>query len=125
MGGNVTFRKALQDRLNIIQPSQNQIREFLVKKPPSLTPKITVELSKQMGIKRKQTKNLQELSMASSTSLILGLSETAAVPWNRGLSRIRWFSRVYRSNRRHSQHSKRQRLRQQAVLPFGRILCHL
>merc|ERR1711915_444742 len=41
MGGNVTFRKALQDRLNIIQPSQNQIREFLVKKPPSLTPKIS------------------------------------------------------------------------------------
>jgi len=40
MGGDVTFRKALQDRLNLIQPSQTQIKDFLQQHPPSLTPKI-------------------------------------------------------------------------------------
>lgn len=40
MGGNVTFRKALQDRLNIIKPSQSQILSFIQKNPPSLTPRI-------------------------------------------------------------------------------------
>jgi len=40
MGGDVTFRKALQDRLNLIRPSQAQIQDFIVKHPPSLTPKI-------------------------------------------------------------------------------------
>ena len=42
MGGDVTFRKALQDRLNLIRPSQAQIQDFIVKHPPSLTPKIQV-----------------------------------------------------------------------------------
>ena len=41
MGGNVTFRKALQDRLNIIRPSQTQIRDF-AEHQPSLTPGIKV-----------------------------------------------------------------------------------
>jgi len=39
MGGNVTFRKALQDRLNIIRPSQTQIRDF-AERLPTLTPGI-------------------------------------------------------------------------------------
>jgi len=39
MGGNVTFRKALQDRLNIIRPSQTQIRDF-AEHQPTLTPGI-------------------------------------------------------------------------------------
>ena len=41
MGGNVTFRKALQDRLNIIRPSQTQIRDF-AERLPTLTPGIKV-----------------------------------------------------------------------------------
>ena len=41
MGGNVTFRKALEDRLDIIRPSQAQIREF-AKHPPTFTPGIKV-----------------------------------------------------------------------------------
>ena len=41
MGGNVTFRKALQDRLNIIRPSQTQIRDF-AEHQPTLTPGIKV-----------------------------------------------------------------------------------
>lgn len=40
MGGDVTFRKALQDRLNLIRPSQAQIGDFIDQHPPSLTPKI-------------------------------------------------------------------------------------
>ena len=42
MGGDVTFRKALQDRLNLIRQSQTQIRDFLDQNPPSLTSKIQV-----------------------------------------------------------------------------------
>jgi len=46
MGGNVTFRKALQDRLSLINPSQSQIKEFIAQHPPHLTPgiKTLVEL---------------------------------------------------------------------------------
>lgn len=40
MGGGVAFRKALEDRLNIIQPSQTQVRDFIAANPPSLTPGI-------------------------------------------------------------------------------------
>ena len=42
MGGNVTFRKALQDRLSLINPSQSQIKEFIAQHPPHLTPGIKV-----------------------------------------------------------------------------------
>lgn len=40
MGGGVTFRKALQDRLNLIRPSQSQIKDFQANNPPSLSPRI-------------------------------------------------------------------------------------
>lgn len=41
MNGNMDFRNALQLRLSIIQPSSGQIGDFLLQKPPKLTPKIT------------------------------------------------------------------------------------
>ena len=43
MGGSVTFRKALQDRLNLIRPSQSQIKDFQANNPPSLSPRIQVD----------------------------------------------------------------------------------
>ncbi|XP_061417942.1 phosphoserine phosphatase [Lethenteron reissneri] len=40
MGGGVSFRTALRERLNIIQPTCDQIAELLQVKPPQLTPGI-------------------------------------------------------------------------------------
>jgi phosphoserine phosphatase len=40
MGGSMTFQEALRRRLDIIKPSQNQIREFLRQKPSTLSPYI-------------------------------------------------------------------------------------
>lgn len=40
MGGAMTFQEALRRRLDIIKPSQSQIREFLMQKPSTLSPKI-------------------------------------------------------------------------------------
>lgn len=40
MGGSMTFQEALRRRLDIIKPSQRQIREFLTQKPSSLSPGI-------------------------------------------------------------------------------------
>lgn len=40
MGGSMTFQEALRRRLDIIKPSQRQIREFLATKPSSLSPGI-------------------------------------------------------------------------------------
>lgn len=40
MGGSMTFQEALRRRLDIIKPSQAQIREFLVQKPCTLSPRI-------------------------------------------------------------------------------------
>ncbi|XP_064621034.1 phosphoserine phosphatase-like isoform X2 [Lineus longissimus] len=46
MGGSVTFREALSERLKIIQPTRNQLSQFLESHPPKLTPgvKALVEL---------------------------------------------------------------------------------
>ena len=38
MGGGVSFREALRARLDIIRPSRRQVRDFLVQRPPVLTP---------------------------------------------------------------------------------------
>jgi phosphoserine phosphatase len=38
MGGSMTFQEALRRRLDIIKPSQRQIREFLRLKPCTLSP---------------------------------------------------------------------------------------
>lgn len=40
MGGAMTFQEALRRRLDIIKPSQSQIREFLMQRPSTLSPKI-------------------------------------------------------------------------------------
>lgn len=40
MGGTMTFQESLKLRLDIIKPSMQQIKEFLLTKPPSLTPGI-------------------------------------------------------------------------------------
>lgn len=40
MGGSMTFQEALRRRLDIIKPSQRQIREFLAQRPSSLSPGI-------------------------------------------------------------------------------------
>jgi len=40
MGGSMTFQEALRRRLDIIKPSQKQIRDFLAQKPCTLSPGI-------------------------------------------------------------------------------------
>ncbi|KAL8603481.1 hypothetical protein ACOMHN_038622 [Nucella lapillus] len=40
MGGTVTFREALSERLKILQPSLQQVQDFLASKPPQLSPGI-------------------------------------------------------------------------------------
>lgn len=40
MGGSMTFQEALRRRLDIIKPSQSQIRQFLMEKPSTLSPHI-------------------------------------------------------------------------------------
>ncbi|XP_070499744.1 phosphoserine phosphatase isoform X2 [Chironomus tepperi] len=40
MGGSMTFQEALRRRLDIIKPTQSQIRQFLVEKPSTLSPHI-------------------------------------------------------------------------------------
>lgn len=40
MGGSMTFQEALRRRLDIIKPSQRQIRDFLLQKPSTLSPGI-------------------------------------------------------------------------------------
>ncbi|CAG9857332.1 unnamed protein product [Phyllotreta striolata] len=40
MSGNMTFRESLKRRLDILRPSQLDIKEFLKTKPPTLTPGI-------------------------------------------------------------------------------------
>lgn len=40
MKGSMTFQEALRLRLNIIQPTQQQIREFLKSRPSTLSPGI-------------------------------------------------------------------------------------
>lgn len=40
MGGSMTFQEALRRRLDIIKPSQKQIRDFLGQKPSTLSPGI-------------------------------------------------------------------------------------
>lgn len=38
MGGAMTFQEALRRRLDIINPSQKQIKEFVKKHPSTLSP---------------------------------------------------------------------------------------
>lgn len=38
MTGTMTFQEALKLRLDIIQPTIQQIKDFLKKSPPTLTP---------------------------------------------------------------------------------------
>lgn len=40
MKGSMTFQEALRLRLNIIQPSQQQIKDFLLQHPSTLSPGI-------------------------------------------------------------------------------------
>lgn len=40
MGGAMTFQEALRRRLDIIKPTQSQIRQFLMEKPSTLSPRI-------------------------------------------------------------------------------------
>ncbi|KAG5677896.1 hypothetical protein PVAND_007613 [Polypedilum vanderplanki] len=40
MGGAMTFQEALRRRLDIIKPTQSQIRQFLLEKPSTLSPRI-------------------------------------------------------------------------------------
>lgn len=40
MGGSMTFQEALRRRLDIIKPSQRQIRDFLRQRPSTLSPGI-------------------------------------------------------------------------------------
>lgn len=40
MGGSMTFQEALRLRLNIIRPTQQQIRDFLKAQPSTLSPGI-------------------------------------------------------------------------------------
>lgn len=40
MGGSMTFQEALRRRLDIIRPTQSQIRQFLMEKPSTLSPHI-------------------------------------------------------------------------------------
>ncbi|KAL7046350.1 hypothetical protein ACKWTF_002549 [Chironomus riparius] len=40
MGGSMTFQEALRRRLDIIKPTQSQIRQFLIEKPSTLSPHI-------------------------------------------------------------------------------------
>lgn len=38
MGGSMTFQEALRRRLEIINPTQKQIREFINTRPSTLSP---------------------------------------------------------------------------------------
>lgn len=40
MGGNVTFKQALTERLNIIRPSKKLVEDFIKSDKCKLTPKI-------------------------------------------------------------------------------------
>jgi phosphoserine phosphatase len=40
MGGAMTFQEALRRRLDIIKPTQEQIRAFLMEKPSTLSPRV-------------------------------------------------------------------------------------
>jgi phosphoserine phosphatase len=40
MGGAMTFQEALRRRLDIIKPTQSQIRDFLQQKPSTLSPRV-------------------------------------------------------------------------------------
>jgi phosphoserine phosphatase len=40
MGGSMTFQEALRRRLDIIKPKQEQIRQFLMERPSTLSPNI-------------------------------------------------------------------------------------
>lgn len=40
MGGAMTFQEALRRRLDIIKPTQQQIRDFIVQKPSTLSPRV-------------------------------------------------------------------------------------
>lgn len=40
MSGSMTFQESLKIRLDIIQPSVQQIKDFIRTKPPNLTPGI-------------------------------------------------------------------------------------
>ncbi|XP_005098753.1 phosphoserine phosphatase isoform X2 [Aplysia californica] len=46
MGGGVSFREALQQRLNIVKPSQQHLSDFIASHPPKLSPRITELISK-------------------------------------------------------------------------------
>jgi phosphoserine phosphatase len=45
MGGGVSFREALRARLDIIRPSRAQVSDFLVQRPPVLTPGVEYALA--------------------------------------------------------------------------------
>ena len=38
MGGGVSFREALQQRLNIVKPTRDQLEDFVASHPPQLSP---------------------------------------------------------------------------------------
>lgn len=40
MNGGVTFREALQERLDIIRPDRKLLKDFLINQPHALTPGI-------------------------------------------------------------------------------------
>lgn len=52
MGGTMTFQEALRVRLDIFQPSLQQVRDFIKMKPPTLTPgiKTLVDMLTKKGI---------------------------------------------------------------------------
>lgn len=40
MGGNVSFREALEERLKIVQPTRQKVSDFISQHPPQFTPGI-------------------------------------------------------------------------------------
>lgn len=46
MGGNVSFREALRERLNIVKPSRQNVSDFISQHPPQFTPGIKDVVSK-------------------------------------------------------------------------------
>lgn len=53
MGGGVSFREALTQRLNIVKPTEEQLEDFIATHPPQLTPGIKELISKLQQLRKK------------------------------------------------------------------------
>lgn len=78
MSGSMTFQDALRLRLNIIQPTQQQIRAFLELRPSNLSPGIVEFISRL----RDQNKTVYLIS-GGFDCLIEPIAEKLGIPFDR------------------------------------------